>query len=209
MNIPTAGRNCTYPMDAEVQSEPEWWNGQPHFSALAYASSRRMVYVIAACYKQQYNINSKDFIFPGIYGPGDHTDISRVHALDGMIIRTIQAKRKKQPEFEIWGSGKPVREWCYIDDIVQLMIRGLSIQEDLTYPVNFAQNKGYSIRELAEMIVEAVGYDKKLVFNTAYEDGAAVKVLDDKRFRELFPDFVFCDIKTGIQKSVKYYESVL
>jgi GDP-L-fucose synthase len=202
--------NCSYPMKAKIQSEPEWWDGQPHFSALAYASSRRMIYVLATCYKQQYNINSRNFIFPGVYGPGDHMDIARVHALDGMIIRMIQAKRQKLLEFEIWGSGKPIREWCYIDDVVRLMIRGMSIQEDITYPVNFAQNKGYSIRELAEMIADSIGYDKgKLIFNTAYEDGAAIKVLDDKRFKEIFPDFEFCDIKTGIQKSVEYYESVL
>jgi GDP-L-fucose synthase len=201
--------NCSYPGASDVQREEEWWAGEAHFSALAYGSSRRMTYVAAKCYQQQYGICSKNFILPGVYGPGDHADTERVHALDGMIIRMISAKRQKQPTFEIWGSGNPVREWCYVDDIVQIMIRGLTIEKDLIYPVNIGQKRGYSIRESAEMITEALGYTGKLVFNTSYPDGDAVKILDDKRFRELFPDFVFCDMKQGIRNTVQYYESIL
>lgn len=201
--------NCSYPMQAEIQSEPEWWAGQPHPTALPYASTRRMIYVISKSYKEQYGIKSKNFIFPGVYGPGDHIDTDRVHALDGMIIRMIQAQRENLPEFEVWGTGKPVREWCYVDDIVRLLIKSITMPEDLTYPVNFGQKKGYSIRESAEMIAELVGYEGKLVFNTKYADGAAIKILDDTKFRTLFPDFVFTDMKTGIQRTVEYYESVL
>jgi len=201
--------NCSYPGESDVQREEEWWAGLVHFSALPYGSSRRMTFVAAMCYQQQYGICSKNFVLPGVYGPGDHADTERVHALDGIIIRMIKAKRQGAREFEIWGSGSPVREWCYVDDIVEVLIRGLTLEEDLTYPINIGQRKGYSIRESAEMIAGALGYKGKLVFNTSYPDGDSIKVLDDKRFRKLFPDFVFCDMKKGIQKAVEYYESVL
>jgi GDP-L-fucose synthase len=201
--------NCSYPGDAEVQREPEWWAGLPHHSALAYASTRRMTHVVAMCYKQQYKICSKNFILPGVYGPGDHTDIERVHALAGMTIRMVRAHRQKLPKFEIWGTGNPVREWCYVDDIVKVMMKGLTIEEDLTYPVNIGQKQGYTIRKTAEIIAEAVGYKGNLVFNTEYPDGASIKVLDDRLFRKLFTDFVFYDFKNGIRNTVAYYESVL
>ena len=85
----------------------------------------------------------------------------------------------------------------------------LSIEEDLTYPVNIAQNHGYSIKESAMMIAEAIGFKGKLTFNTKYQDGAPKKVLEDTRFREFFPDYQFTDHEEGIRKTVAYYKIVL
>ena len=201
--------NCVYPMDADVQEENQLWEGIPHPTALPYASTQRMIYVISKSYFEEYNIISRNLIFPGIYGPGNHTDTERVHALDGIIIRMILAQRSNAEKFEIWGTGKPVREWCYIDDIVKLVISTIEIDGDLIEPVNIGQKTGYSIRELAEMTAKVLNFKGKLVFNTNYPDGAAIKVLDNKRFRECFFGHEFMCIEEGISKTVKYYQSVL
>ena len=201
--------NCSYPADAIIQSESKWFDGAVHESVYAYGHVKRMQYVISYCYKKQYGLKSINFIIPNHFGPGDYTDPKKVHALSGMIIRMIKAKREKKGEFEIWGTGKPVREWGYIDDIVRVLVKGLKIKEDLTYPVNIAQNKGYSIGESAKLIAKALGFGGKLVFNTKYQDGAPKKILDDKKFRKLFPEFKFTDHYKGILATVKYYESVL
>jgi GDP-L-fucose synthase len=79
----------------------------------------------------------------------------------------------------------------------------------LVYPVNIAQNHGAAIRETAEAIKNAVGYTGELWFNTNYEDGAPRKVLDDRRFRTLFPDFKFIDHCEAIRRTVGYYETAL
>jgi len=79
----------------------------------------------------------------------------------------------------------------------------------LISPVNIAQNKGYSIKESAEFIAQAVGFEGKLIFNSKYADGAPIKVLDDEKFRSLFPDYEFYDHMKGIQETVQYYESNL
>jgi len=201
--------NCSYPGDADVHYEPDWWKGGVHQSVYAYGNSKRFIYVMADCYKQQYGIRSVNFLVPNSFGPGDYTDPNKTHALNGMIIRLLKVHREGQPEFEIWGTGKPVREWGYIGDVVEVMKHGLTIQEDLTYPVNIAQNHGYSIGESARMIAKAIGFQGKLTFNTQYQDGAPRKVLDDERFREIFPDYQFIDHEEGIQRTVAYYESVL
>ena len=109
----------------------------------------------------------------------------------------------------MWGSGNPIREWGYVKDIVNILIKGLTIEEDLTYPVNIAQNKGYSIRASAEKIAEAIGFKGKLVFNAEHQDGAPFKILDNGKFRLLFPDYKFYDHAAGIKETVDYYNSKL
>jgi len=201
--------NCSYPGDANIHYEPDWWQGEVHESVFSYGNYKRFTYVISKSYNDQYGIKSMNFLIPNTFGPGDYTDPNKVHALNGMIIRMIKARRQEDKEFEIWGTGKPVREWGYIKDVVNLLIQGLTIDHDLIYPINVAQNKGYSIKESAELIRDAVGYAGKLVFNTSYQDGAPTKVLDDRKFRTAFPEYKFYDHKKGIQETVDYYESAL
>lgn len=201
--------NCSYPGDANIHYEPDWWKGEVHDSVFSYGNSKKMIYVISKCYNKQYGIKSVNFLFPNTFGPGDYTDPNKTHALNGMIIRMIKAQRNMDKEFEIWGSGKPIREWGYIKDVVNILIEGLTIQNDLIYPVNMAQNKGYSIKESSELIAEAIGFEGKLVYNTKYQDGAPFKILDDKFFRSIFPDYEFFDHKKGIQETVKYYQDIL
>jgi GDP-L-fucose synthase len=201
--------NCSYPGDANIHYEPDWLKGEPHHSVFAYANAKRFIYVLSRCYRAQYDVRTTNFLVPNAFGVGEHLDTSRTHAISGMIVRMIEAKRQNEPRFEVWGSGRPVREWGYVDDIVEILSRALELQEDLTYPVNIAQNHGISIRESAEAIKAAVGYGGELWFNTRYEDGAPRKVLDDRRFRELFPDYRFIDHGEAIRRTVEYYEAAL
>lgn len=201
--------NCSYPGAADVHFEPDWWAGEVHHSVFAYANAKRFIYVLARSYASQFQTRTSNFLVPNSFGVGDHLDTNRTHAISGMIVRMIRAKRAGDARFEVWGSGRPVREWGYIGDVTEIMSRALETEEDLTYPVNIAQNHGASIRETAEAIKEAVGFKGELWFNTAYEDGAARKVLDDKRFRKLFGDYRFIDHKEAIRRTVAYYEDAL
>lgn len=201
--------NCSYPGDADIHSEPDWWQGEVHDSVFSYGNSRKFIYILSRCYQKQYNIRTINFLVPNTFGPGDHTDPNKCHALNGMIIRMIQAQKERQKEFEIWGTGKPIREWAYINDVINFLIKGITIKTDLTYPVNIAQNKGYSIKKSAELISEAVGYKGKIIFNTNYQDGAPIKILDNKKFLKLFPKYKFYDHKQGIKNTVNYYKKVL
>jgi GDP-L-fucose synthase len=201
--------NCSYPGDADIQREEEWLDGPVHKSVHSYGYSKRMIQELAECYRMQHGVRSVNFLVPNTFGPGDHIDPNKTHALNGMIIRMLKAHRADDESFEIWGTGAPVREWAYIADVAEILQRGLTIGEELTYPVNIAQNRGYSIAETAGHIARAIGFEGRLTFNTAYQDGAPTKILDDRRFRELFPGFTFIDHEEGIGNTVKYYQSVL
>jgi GDP-L-fucose synthase len=201
--------NCSYPGSADIQTESKWWDGPVHDSVFSYGNAKRMLYVISRCYAGQYNIKSVNFLIPNTFGPGDSTDPNKTHALNGMILRMLEAQKRGDKEFEIWGTGSPVREWAYVDDVVNIIIKGVDTEEDLINPINLAQNKGYTIKQSAQFIAEAIGFKGKLVFNTEKPDGAPIKILDDKKFRQIFPDFVFFDHKKGIANTVEYYKLML
>ena len=104
-NFPTAIvvnplSNCSYVNGTEIQDEEKWLDGDVHPSVFSFGNFKRVLYYISKCYKMQHNIKSINLMFPGIYGPGDSTDPNKVHALNGMIIRMLDAVKKKDEEFE-------------------------------------------------------------------------------------------------------------
>lgn len=201
--------NCSYPGDANIQIESEWWNGSVHKSVWPFANSKRMWVVVSQCYSMQHDIKTINFLVANCYGPGDYMDPNKTHALNGMIIRMLRAKSEKLPEFTIWGSGRPMREWIYVKDMAQMLVYAIDMEEDLVDPINIAQNKAYAINETAGMIKKLTGYEGVLKFDTKYQDGAPTKQLDDKFFRRKFPKFTFTDIQEGIKETIAYYRKVL
>ena len=201
--------NCSYPGDADVHYEPDWWSGPVHASVLPYGTSKRMIYVVSQCYHQQHGAQTTNLLVSNAYGPGDYLDPNKVHALNGLVIRMLRAHWDGQPEFEIWGTGKPIREWTHVRDVARALVEAVGATSSRIYPMNVAKNHGQSIRELATMIADAIGYTGDLVYNESYQDGAPIKVLDDRQFRAEFPDFAFCPIEDGIRETVAYYEAAL
>jgi GDP-L-fucose synthase len=197
--------NCSYSAIENVQKEINWWNGIPHESSISFGSTRRMVQVVSDCYQKQYLISSKNFLLPGVYGPNNHLDDKRLHALDGLILRMVKAKKNNLKTFKIWGTGKPIREWCFIDDVIKFIYILITNKKKIESPINLGQKKGYSIRQLANQIKKTLQYKGKLFFDETVADGARIKVLDNKNFKKFFPNFKFTQINKGIKKSINYY----
>lgn len=205
--------NCSYPGDADVQFENRWFAGPVHPSVMSYGNAKRFIHTLSQCYHRQHQLRTMNFLVPNAFGPGDHTDPNRTHALNGMILRMIAAHRRNDPTFEIWGTGKPIREWGYILDIAAIMADSITrldeLREQLLDPVNIAQLHGQSIAESAQLIAQELGYPGQLVFNPKFQDGAPVKILDNARFRGLFPQATFTDPRLAIRATVAYYLDVL
>lgn len=200
--------NCSYPGDATVAKESEWLSGPVHETVLASGTEKRVRYVLAESFYKQRGVKSVNWLTANCYGIGAGTDTNKLHALNGIIVRLITAQKNGDKEFEIWGTGRPIREWVYIEDVAKMFVDSVEMAEQI-YPVNFAQNKGYSIKEIAEMAARELNYPVKFVFNTSKPDGAPIKILDDTKFRAKFPDFRFTPIERGIKKTVEYYKKIL
>lgn len=197
--------NCSYPGHSAVQNENEWLAGAVHPSIFSFGNSKRSLYYLAECYKEQHGVNTINLLLPNTYGPGDSIDPNHTHALNGMVIRMLKAKKAGDSEFVVWGTGSPIREWCYVDDFIEALIQAAKL-ESMEYPINIGQEKGYSIAESAQLIKKACGFEGEIVFDTKYPDGDPTKILGNSKLNDIMPHFKFFDHEEGIRNTVKYYE---
>ncbi|HLY25442.1 MAG TPA: NAD-dependent epimerase/dehydratase family protein [Aggregatilineales bacterium] len=201
--------NCAYPGTMDLYEERSFWDGAVHPSVLSYGTTRRLMIVLSRCYHSQYGVRSVNLITPNMYGPYDSTNPNKTHALNALIIKFARAVKYNEPEVEVWGTGRPVREWLYIRDFAALIRRTIQGGSVTLEPVNLAQNQGYRVSELVELIRQALGYAGKINYNPRFQDGAPKKVMDDRLFRQRFPDFEFTPMEQGIRDTVAYYQGVL
>lgn len=200
--------NCSYPGNADIQKEEYWWDGPVHPSVMSFGNSKRFLWVLAECYKSQYGMDSLCLILPNAYGINDHTSTDKVHAMNGIIIRMIKAKRAGDDSFTIWGTGKPIREWIYMPDAARIIVAALDMKFDDTY-FNAGQNQGISIADTAKQVAKALNYDVNFIYDTSKPDGAPIKVLGNELFRKYFPNFSFTTYEEGIKSTIEYYEKAL
>jgi GDP-L-fucose synthase len=202
--------NCAYPAGASTFEEDHWWDGHLHRSVLSYGGTRRMLWVVAECFQMQHGIRSIHLLVPNMYGPNDSTDPNKAHALNALAAKFVKAKASSQAEISIWGSGVAVREWLYAPDFARVVLEVIKKPHmlGLNEPLNIGQNFGVTVRELVDLIAGAVGYTGAIRFDPSMPDGAPRKVMDDRRFRKVFPNFEFTAIGAGLAKTIEYYERI-
>jgi GDP-L-fucose synthase len=196
--------NCAYPGNLSIFKESEFWNGPLHESVMVYGQVRKNSWVGSWAYAKQYNLDTINLILSNMYGPEDHFDEERSHALGALIKKIVYAKFNKHPEVIIWGTGSPVREWLHVDDGAEAMIKALDIQSYID-PINIGVQKGISIKELSLLIRSIVKYDGELVFDVSKPDGAPYKTVDGKLGNELLNWSPKTNLKTGITETIEWY----
>lgn len=197
--------NCSYPGDlTEEFSEEDWWDGKLHDSVLIYGMVRKMSWVQSRAYEMQYGLNTTNLILPNMYGPGDHFDEIRSHALGALIMKFVEAKRKGHPNVLIWGTGNPVREWLYVDDGAEILLRSIN-KNTGTDPINVGVGKGISIKDLALLISDIVEYEGKIVYDLSKPDGAPYKTMNNKKLIETFDWHPPTGLRQGIESTVNWY----
>jgi GDP-L-fucose synthase len=202
--------NCAYNHELNIQKENIWLKGEVHESVLPFGMTKRILFYLSKFYNQQYNINSKNFLIPNAYGPGDYLDPEKTHALNGIILRFLLAIKNKEKKFELWGSGKPRREWIFVEDIAKLFFEEIKNNKIKNYfPINLAQNKSYSILEITKLVKTILKSKIKIVTNENKIEGALKKQLDNKMFKKYFNNYKFSDLASGIKKTINYYKKKL
>jgi GDP-L-fucose synthase len=201
--------NCAYPATEETFVEDEWMNGPLHRSVLSYGATRRLLYWIGESFQMQYGIRSIYFLVPNMYGPHDSTDPNKAHALNALTAKFVKAKLENAPEVEVWGTGVAIREWLYAPDFGRIVTEFLANPHmvGLSEPLNIGQHFGLSVRELVEIIRRACDYQGTVRYDHSKPDGAPKKVMDDKKFRKVFPRFVFTPQHEGLESCVLDYSS--
>ncbi len=197
--------NCSYPAHLTHFQEEEWWSGPLHESVLVYGAARKISWVQGWAYKKQYNFDSVHLILPNMYGPEDHFDEIRSHALGALVMKFVEAERKNLPEVIVWGTGKPIREWLFVEDGAEALVRALEIAPVIE-PINVGRGEGISVLELAGLIKKIAGYQGKIVFDTTKQDGALCKIMVADKMKKIFNWIPQTNLEKGIKKTVAWYD---
>jgi GDP-L-fucose synthase len=196
--------NCAYPGEATFFKEDEFWNGPLHESVMVYGFARKASWIGSWAYAKQYGLDVINLILSNMYGPEDHFEEERSHALGALIMKIVRAKRTGQKKVIVWGSGKPVREWLHVDDGAEAMVRALNV-ESYVDPINIGVGKGIAIWELATLIKNLVGFEGELVLDTSKPDGAPYKTVDGSRGQQHFAWLPKRDFKQGVSEAINWY----
>lgn len=189
-----------YPIDETMVH-----NGPPHHSNFGYSMAKRMIDVMNHAYHEQYGCNFTSVIPTNVYGPYDNFNLEDGHVLPGLIHKVYMAKQNGTP-FTIWGTGKPLRQFVYSMDLAKLMIWVLHEYNEIN-PIILSvdEQDEVSIREAAEMVVEAFDFKGDVVYDTTKADGQFKKTASNVKLRTYLPDFQFTPIRQGIKETVDWF----
>ena len=199
------GTICAYPKFTPVPfKEESLWDGYPEETNAPYGLAKKMLLVQSQAYRSQYNFNSIYLLPVNLYGPGDNFNPKSSHVIPALIKKFVDAKNTKKPSVEIWGTGKPTREFLYVEDAVKAII--LATEEyNSSEPVNLGSSFEISIKELAQTVKKVVGYKGKVSFNTDKPDGQPRRKLSVSRATKEFGFKSETSFEEGLKKTVKWY----
>ncbi|HUK59255.1 MAG TPA: GDP-L-fucose synthase [Stellaceae bacterium] len=179
------GSSCIYPRLAkQPMTEDELLAGPLEPTNQWYAVAKIAGLKLCAAYRLQ---GGSDFISAqptNLYGPGDTYDAAASHVIPALILKMHNAKLARAPEVEIWGSGRPRREFLHVDDLADALVFLMERYSGESH-VNIGWGKDVSISELAELVAATVGYEGRLVYNTSMPDGMPQKLLDTGKIEAL------------------------
>lgn len=199
------GSSCIYPrMCPQPIKEEYLLTSQLEQTNEAYALAKISGLKMCYYYHQQYGANYISVMPTNLYGPEDNFHLENAHVLPALLRKMHEAKVENKKEVEIWGTGKALREFLYIEDMADACVYVMENYEENGF-VNVGTGKEVTIKELAECIQKVVGYEGKLVFNTSKPDGTPRKLLDVSKLDDLGWHYKV-ELEEGIRRTYDWYQ---
>jgi len=179
------GSSCIYPKFApQPMQEDALLTGPLEPTNQWYAIAKIAGIKLCQAYRRQYGCHYISAMPTNLYGPGDNFDLTGSHVIPALMRKAHAAKLAGATSFEVWGTGTPRREFLHVDDLADACIHLIQTYDGEDH-VNVGTGSDVSIRELAEMVCQAVGYQGEIVFDTSKPDGTPRKLMDVERLRAL------------------------
>lgn len=181
--VPMGG--CSYPATAPSPIiEDDMWNGYPQKESAGYSSAKKSSLVLQESYLRQYGFKSVVIVPGNMYGEYDNYSLQESHVVPAMIRKFHSAKLSGEKSLTFWGTGSPLRDFVYAQDVADLFPFFLFEYEG-SGPVNVSSGTSVSIKELASAIAALVGFDGDIVWDSSYPDGQMVKIFSVDKLQSL------------------------
>jgi GDP-L-fucose synthase len=199
------GTICSYPKHTSVPfKEEDLWKGYPEETNAPYGLAKKMLLVQAQSYRQQYGFNAVFLMPVNLYGPGDEFDPEKAHVIPSLIKKCLDAKREGKKEIVAWGTGKPTREFLYVQDCAEAIVLAAE-KYNKPEPVNIGAGFEISINELAGLVKELTGFKGKITWDASFPDGQPRRRLDTSRAEKEFGFIARTSFREGLKKTIQWY----
>jgi len=199
------GSSCIYPkMCPQPIKEEYLLSGYLEPTNEAYALAKISGLRMCQYFNKQYGTHYISVMPTNLYGPNDNYDLNNSHVMPALIRKFHEAKMQNKPYVEIWGTGKPLREFLHVDDMADACVFLMENYNGNDF-FNVGTGKEITIKKLAEMIKEVVGYKGELKFNAEKPDGTPRKLLDVSKLTAAGWKYKI-ELKSGIEKSYQWFK---
>ncbi|MDY6854711.1 MAG: GDP-L-fucose synthase [Thermodesulfobacteriota bacterium] len=200
------GTICAYPKFASVPfKEDDLWNGYPEETNAPYGLAKKMLLVQSQAYRQQYGFNSICLFPVNLYGPNDNFDPESSHVIPALIKKCVDAIKTGKKEIIVWGTGRPTREFLYVEDAAQGILLAAE-KYNKSDPVNIGAGFEIRIKDLVHLIVDLSGFKGEIVWDDSKPDGQPRRMLDTSRAKNEFGFTANTDFEQGLKRTIEWYK---
>jgi len=200
------GTVCAYPKYTPTPfREDDIWNGYPEETNAPYGLAKKMMLVQSQAYRAQYGFNSIFLLPANLYGPGDNFDLETSHVIPALIRKCIEARERGESFIEAWGSGTASREFLYVEDCAEGIVRASALYDE-PLPVNLGSGNEVVIKDLLQLIVRLTGFEGEIRWCSDRPDGQPKRQLDTSRALEKFGFRARTSLEEGLRKTMEWYE---
>lgn len=199
------GSVCSYPKLLEPPfKETDLWNGYPEETNAPYGIAKKALFTMARAYWDEHRLRTACLIPVNLYGPGDNFDLNDSHVIPALIRKFVEAVEEGREEVEIWGTGKPTREFLYVEDCADAIVRAVLGTVSIT-PINLGTGQEIPIRQLAAIIATKCGFQGQIVTNPDRPDGQPRRSLDTSLAEEVYGWKATTTLKDGLERTIQWY----
>lgn len=203
------GTICAYPKFAPVPfREEEVWNGYPEETNAPYGVAKKAAWQMLDAYRLQYGMKSAYLLPVNLYGPHDNFDLFSSHVIPALIRKCVEAQARGDKSIVCWGTGSASREFLYVDDCAEGIVRAAEVMNDPT-PINLGTGSEITIKNLVELIVKLVGFMGSIEWDSTKPDGQPRRCLDTSRAEKLMGFKAKVGFEDGLKRTIEWYKSTM
>lgn len=201
------GTVCAYPKFTPVPfKEEDLWDGYPEETNAPYGLAKKMLLVQSQAYRQQYGFNSIFLLPVNLYGPHDNFFPQySSHVIPAVIKKCVDAKDNGKKSITVWGTGKPTREFLYVEDAARGIVMAAE-KYDKPQPVNLGAGFEISIKDLVTLIAALTKFEGKIIWDRSKPDGQPRRCLDTSRAQKEFGFQAKTDLGKGLRNTIRWYK---